>query len=101
MILLYYDGVHEEDKINTSQLKSRFRGNGQFEPNLAHNCDTLCLMITLCLMKDFLTYCSIMRQDRWTVVLINFLKISPFQAKGQLGPNFASIWSNIIQPYIS
>ena len=45
VILLHYDGVHELDKINTSQLKSPFRGNGQFEPNLAQICDTLCLMI--------------------------------------------------------
>ena len=35
--MLYYDEVHEEDKINVSQLKSPFRGNGQFEPNLAQN----------------------------------------------------------------
>ena len=45
VILLYYDGVHKVDKINTSQLRSPFRGNGQVEPNLAQNCDTLCLMI--------------------------------------------------------
>ena len=45
VILLYYDGVHEVDKINTSQLRSPFKGNGQVEPNLSQNCDTLCLMI--------------------------------------------------------
>ena len=42
-----------------------------------------------------------MKQDRETVVLINFLKKSTFQVKGQVGPNFAPIWPNIIQPYIS
>ena len=100
MILLYYDRVHKEDKINTSQLTSPFSGNGQRERNLAQNCDTLCLLIcstlTICL-----TLCSIMKQDMWTVVLINFLKISPFQAKGQLGSNFALPWPKIIQSYIS
>ena len=45
VILLYYDEVHEEGKINASQLKSPFRRNGQFDPNLAQNCDTLFLMI--------------------------------------------------------
>ena len=45
VILLYYDGVHEVDKINTNQWRSPFRGNGQVEANLAQNCDTLCLMI--------------------------------------------------------
>ena len=45
VILLYYDGVHEEGEINTGQLKSPFRGNGEFESNLAQNCDTLWLMI--------------------------------------------------------
>ena len=42
-----------------------------------------------------------MRQDRYTVVLINFLKISPLQKKGQLEPKFAPILPKIIQPYIS
>ena len=41
MILQYYNGVHEVDKINISQLKSPFRGNGQFGPNLVKHCDTL------------------------------------------------------------
>ena len=45
VITLYYDGVHEVDKLNTSQLKSPFKGNWQVEPKLAQNCDTLCLMI--------------------------------------------------------
>ena len=45
VILLYIDEVHEEGKINASQLKSPFRRNGQFDPNLAQNCDTLFLMI--------------------------------------------------------
>ena len=46
VILLYYDGVHEIDKINTTQLKSPFRENGQFEPNLGQNFDTLCFVIS-------------------------------------------------------
>ena len=37
MILLYFDGVHEMDKINISQLKSLFRGNWGFGPNLSQN----------------------------------------------------------------
>ena len=37
----HYDGVHEVDKINISQLKSPFRRNGPFGPNLVKNCDTL------------------------------------------------------------
>ena len=41
-----------------------------------------------------------MRKNRWTVVLINFLKISPFQAKGQLRPNLVPICPKIIQPYV-
>ena len=45
MILQYYDRVQKIDKININQLKSPFRGNGQFGPNLAPNCDTLYLMI--------------------------------------------------------
>ena len=45
VILLYYDRVHEIDKINTNQLKSPFRGNGQLEPNQGQNFDTLCFMI--------------------------------------------------------
>ena len=99
-ILIFCDivimmGVHEVDKINSSKLKIPFRGNGQFEPNLVQNCDTLCLPYC----KKF-TYCSVMRKNRWTVVLINFLKISPFQAKGQLRPNLVPIWPKIIQPYV-
>ena len=39
VILLYHNGVHKADKINTSQLKSLFRGNGQFEANLTQNCE--------------------------------------------------------------
>ena len=50
VILQYYDGVHEEDKINVSQLKSSFRGNGEFGPNLSQNYATLYLMIST---KDF------------------------------------------------
>ena len=42
---LYYDGVKEVDRINTSQLKSPFRENGQSEHNLAPNCGTLCLIL--------------------------------------------------------
>ena len=38
-------GPDEVDKINISQLKSPFRGHGQFRSNLAKNCDTLYLMI--------------------------------------------------------
>ena len=53
VILLYFDGVQEEDKINTSQSKSLFRRNGQFDPNLATNDDTLCLMISST-VRDFL-----------------------------------------------
>ena len=56
VVLLYYDGVHEEDKINTSQLKSPLRGNGQFEPNLAQNCDTLCLIICSTVRFDTLQH---------------------------------------------
>ena len=33
--MLFYDGAHEGDKINISQLKYSFTGNSQFEPNLA------------------------------------------------------------------
>ena len=50
MILWYYDGVQEVDKINISQLKSLFGGNGEFGPNLSESYTTLHLMIT---SKDF------------------------------------------------
>ena len=50
MILLYYDGLDEVDKSNISQLKSPFRGNGEFGPNLSQNYATLYLMISV---KDF------------------------------------------------
>ena len=64
VILLYYDGVHEVDKISTSQWRSPFKGNGQVEANLAQNCDTLCLMICSTVRIFFLTHCRTMRQDR-------------------------------------
>ena len=89
--LLYYDGIHEVDKINTCQLKSPFRENGQFHPNLDQNCDTSCLMISI--VRTFLTHCSIMRQDRQTVVLIKFSQHIYFSGKrtirAQFDPNLA------------
>ena len=42
--------MHEEDKINISQLKSPFRGTGEFGSNLSQNYATLYLMIS---SKDF------------------------------------------------
>ena len=87
-------GIHEVEKININQLKSPFRENGQFGPNFVKNCDTLYLMICST-VRIILRHCSIMGQDRKTVVLVSFLKKSPLQAKGQLGPNLAKIYSTL------
>ena len=42
--------VYEVEKINISQLKSPFRGNGEFGPSLSQNYAALYLMV---ISKDF------------------------------------------------
>ena len=67
--------------------------SGKFVSNLAQNYNMLYLM-TFHTLRIFLRHCSMMGHSRQTiVVLVNFPKKFPFQAKGQFGPNLAQNYS--------
>ena len=103
--ILLFSQVHQVDKINMSQFfkkkkkkkkkKILFKAKlvicVQFGPKLQHF-----IPHDLPYAKDFLRLCSIMGENRQTIVtLVNFLKKSYFQATGQFGSNLPQNYSTL------
>ena len=56
-MILYYDGVHEVDKINISPLNLPFTRNLEIGPSMSQNYATLDLRIS---SRDFLKFSRMM-----------------------------------------
>ena len=92
-------GYMKHAKSITSQLKTRFGGNGQFGPNLTQNCDTLYL--TICSnIRMFLRHCGIMEQNRYTCFSQSSEKI-PFSDKRTIWTQFTPKLLNLISHDLS